>query len=424
ADVDPGVTLAWRAGREAATHDVYLSIDEQAVIDGSAPVATVTDAGYSSTFDLGRTYYWRVDEVNEAETPATWQGDVWSFSTPEYLVVDDFEAYNDINPGQEGSNRIFEAWIDGFGIATNGALVGYDPPQPSMETVTVHGGRQSMPLFYGNTGGATYSEATRTFAAPQDWTGYGIQRLGLWFQGAAGNTGQLYVKVNGSKIPYNGQASDLSQATWQHWSIDLTTSGLNLQNVRSLAIGIDGNGAAGTLYVDDIRLHRVPVAVLITLAPVNTFVATGDNGTIVSIDGISVDALVLGTTTFAGAPASAEFLPQHADNFDLSIGASADNQAYVQTLFAVPVTTIFLVEKGGNDSGFMQALDRNGLAVGEMIPFSPADFTKTGLQGVQNQVVAAAVITAAEPIYGIRIFPPAAGVLGIDPTSVCAVPAP
>ncbi|MHC4174668.1 MAG: hypothetical protein ACYTBX_16815, partial [Planctomycetota bacterium] len=38
--------------------------------------------------------------------------------------------------------------------------------------------------------------------------------------------------------------------------IDLASLGLNLQNVTKLAIGIDGNGASGTLYVDDIRLYR------------------------------------------------------------------------------------------------------------------------------------------------------------------------
>ncbi|HUV63558.1 MAG TPA: discoidin domain-containing protein [Sedimentisphaerales bacterium] len=261
ADVSVDGILAWRPGREAARHDVYLSTDEQAVIDGTAPAAAVTDASYSPALDLTSTYYWRIDEVNDAETPTIWQGDIWSFSTPEYLVVDDFEAYNDINPGQEGSNRIFEAWIDGYGVATNGALVGYDPPQPSMEMVTVHGGKQSMPLFYSNTGGATYSEAAHTLAAPQDWTKYGIQTLVLYFHGTPGNTGQLYVKVNGVKVAYPGDAADIAKPPakppWQQWNIDLASLGVNLQSVTTLAIGIEGNGAGGTLYVDDIVLYRL-----------------------------------------------------------------------------------------------------------------------------------------------------------------------
>ncbi|MHC4512009.1 MAG: discoidin domain-containing protein, partial [Planctomycetota bacterium] len=58
-DVDMNVTLGWRAGRDAATHDVSLSTDEQAVIDGTAPAVSVADASYSSPLDLGSTYYWR-----------------------------------------------------------------------------------------------------------------------------------------------------------------------------------------------------------------------------------------------------------------------------------------------------------------------------------------------------------------------------
>jgi len=84
ADVDVDVVLGWRAGREAATHNVYLNTDEQAVTNGTATAVSVTDASYSSSdLDLASTYYWRIDEVNEAETPTTWQGDVWDFTTKE-----------------------------------------------------------------------------------------------------------------------------------------------------------------------------------------------------------------------------------------------------------------------------------------------------------------------------------------------------
>jgi hypothetical protein len=248
-DVALDLDLSWRAGREAASHDVYLSTDEQAVIDGTAAAATVTGASYSSTLDLASTYYWRIDEVNEAETPTTWQGDVWNFSTIEYFVVEDFEDYNDYPP-----DEIFSTWKDGWEDPTNGSLAGHPEP-PFAETTIVHGGSQSMPLLYSNTSGATYSEAERTFAVPQDWTKYGIQTLGLWFHGTEGNTGQLYVKINGSMIPYDGQAGDIARAAWRPWNIDLTASGLNLQSVSSLAIGIDGNGAGGTLYFDDVRLY-------------------------------------------------------------------------------------------------------------------------------------------------------------------------
>ncbi|UCD00207.1 MAG: hypothetical protein JSW66_10060, partial [Phycisphaerales bacterium] len=130
-------------------------------------------------------------------------------------------------------------------------------------TGTVHGGEQSMPLLYSNTGGATYSEAERTFAVPQDWTKHGIQTLVLYFHGTPGNTGQLYVKVNGVKVAYDGDAAAIARIRWQQWNIDLASLGVNVQSVTTLALGIDGNGAAGTLYVDDIVLYRLAPEIVV-----------------------------------------------------------------------------------------------------------------------------------------------------------------
>ncbi|MHC4462302.1 MAG: LamG domain-containing protein [Planctomycetota bacterium] len=251
------VTLSWRAGREAAKHDVYLSTDEQAVIDGTAPITTVTDASHGPlSLDLAQTYFWKVDEVNEAESPAMWEGDLWNFTTREFLVVDDFESYNDLDPDAPQSNRIFNTWIDGYEQPMNGSIVGYDVP-PFAEQSTVHSGWQSMPLAYDNTGTAVHSEAERTFAVGQNWTKAGAVTLVLYFHGTEGNTGQLYVKVNDSKVVYDGDAGDIAKPQWQQWNIDLASVGMNLQNVTKLAIGINGTGASGKLYFDDIRLYRL-----------------------------------------------------------------------------------------------------------------------------------------------------------------------
>ena len=254
--VDIDVVLGWRAGREAAKHDVYFSADEQAVADGTAAVTTVTETSYGPLdLDLGMIYYWKINEVNMAETPTTLEGDVWNFTTRQFLVVDDFERYNDLDPTDPESNRIFNAWIDGYGIATNGSVVGYEIP-PFCERTIVHSGKQSMPLSYNNTGGAAYSEAERTFAVGQNWTQAGAATLVLYFHGTEGNTGQLYVKVDGSKVVYDGDAGDIAKPEWTQWSIDLASLGASLQNVTKLSTGIDGNGASGTLYFDDIRLYR------------------------------------------------------------------------------------------------------------------------------------------------------------------------
>jgi hypothetical protein len=86
------VVLGWNAGREAATHDLYISTDEQAVIDGTAPVVTAAETSYGPlALDLDMTHYWKVNEVNEAETTTTWESALWTFTTSDHIVVDDFE---------------------------------------------------------------------------------------------------------------------------------------------------------------------------------------------------------------------------------------------------------------------------------------------------------------------------------------------
>jgi hypothetical protein len=74
-----------------------------------------------------------------------------------------------------------------------------------------------MPLSYDNTGGAAYSEAERTFAVGQNWTKASAATFVLYFHGAEGNTGQLYIKVNGSKVAYDGDAGDIAKPQWKQW---------------------------------------------------------------------------------------------------------------------------------------------------------------------------------------------------------------
>ncbi len=70
----------------------------------------------------------------------------------------------------------------------------------------------------------------------------------------AGNSGQLDVKINDTKLLYNGDVADIAQAQWQQWHIDLA-SVAGLENVTALTIGIEGANATGMLYIDDIRLY-------------------------------------------------------------------------------------------------------------------------------------------------------------------------
>ena len=280
-NVDPtAAALSWRAGREAASHDVYISADRQAVADGTALAASVADASYAPTsLGLAATYYWKVVEVNQVETPSAWESDIWSFSTLTYLTVDDFESYTNESP-----NRVFQTWVDGAGFSPDeffpngndgngsGALVGYDPTLGDiMETGTVHGGRQAMPLSYDNSAAPRYSEAVRTFAEPQDWSGHGITTLTLYFRGDVNNApAPVYVKINNAKVVYNNGAAATTSPVWKQWNIDLASAtGANLTSVRTLAVGAgDGSsGGAGTLFIDDILLYAAAPQVVAPADP-------------------------------------------------------------------------------------------------------------------------------------------------------------
>jgi len=176
-EVDVDAVLNWRSGREAASHKVWFGTDRQAVAEGTAPAQSVTE----HTFDpgplaFGRTYYWKVAEVNDAASPKVWEGDLWTFSTREYLPVDDFENYTD----EEGS-RIFDAWIDGWTNNT-GSVVGH-LQAPFAERTIIHGGKQAMPFEYNNINAPFYSEAEQEFTPAQDWTLNGADSLSLWVRG-------------------------------------------------------------------------------------------------------------------------------------------------------------------------------------------------------------------------------------------------
>ena len=224
-------------------------------------VDTVATASYTPAVELGTQYYWRIDEVNQTTNPTTWAGDVWNFTTPAFLVVDDMESYNATD------KAIFDTWVDGYGTTTNGGQVGYGQPANNTfsETVTTHGGTRSMPFLYGRDG-ITTSEATRTYATAQNWKAAGIKTLTLWFYGAAENSAvSLYAKINDTKIAYSGAAANLQRRRWNQWNIDLTTVAA-AGAVAKLTIGVTGAGT-GTLLIDDLRLYKDVAAVLPPVDP-------------------------------------------------------------------------------------------------------------------------------------------------------------
>ena len=263
-DVQILTTLGWTPADTAASSDLYFGADADAVENATAasPEYAGNKALGSESHDpgklvLGADYHWRVDAVYPDKTV---KGLLWSFTTADFIGVDDFEAYNDIDPPDPNSNRIFDKWIDGFGTTTNGALVGNDLP-PYAEQGIVHGGAQSMPYLYDNN--LKTSEATLTLVYPRDWTEEGVAKLSLWFRGASGNAADLmFVALNGTAVVYHEDPAATQITGWNEWVIDLAEfAGVNLTNVNTITIGFGTKsspaaGGAGTMYFDDIRLVR------------------------------------------------------------------------------------------------------------------------------------------------------------------------
>jgi len=269
-DVAMATVLSWTAADNAASHEVYLGLDKDTVrsADTTSPEYMGSKALGTESFDAGllepdTTYYWRVDEVYTGNTV---RGPIWTFTVSKYLLVDDFEGYTDDDAAGEA---IWQTWTDGFGVADNGAQVGYLVP-PYCEQTIVHGGAQSMPLFYTNEAGVTNSEGVLPLMDLRDWTTAGVAGLSLWFRGDSANAADpLYVAVfNAAGSPAVVAYDDPSAATirsWVQWHIPLQSfvdQGINLTNVDKIAIGLGSNsgmasaGGSGTMYIDDIRLYR------------------------------------------------------------------------------------------------------------------------------------------------------------------------
>ncbi|MEA3227254.1 MAG: PA14 domain-containing protein, partial [Planctomycetota bacterium] len=192
-DARQTLELKWVAGDNAAQHDVYFGTDADAVAGADAGTAGIyqgqqAETGFSPPkLDWGATYYWRVDEINDVHPDSPWTGSLWSFTTANFLIVEDFEFYTDDDAAGEA---IWQAWIDGFGVPANGSQVGYLLP-PYAEQAIVHGGLQSTPFSYDNTAGATNSEAVLTLTYPRDWTEQGVEELSLWFRGYPASVGSF-----------------------------------------------------------------------------------------------------------------------------------------------------------------------------------------------------------------------------------------
>jgi hypothetical protein len=223
--------LSWVSGEYAAKHDVYFGTNYDDVNNagrGNDPHQVLVSQNQLAnthtprTLNFETTYYWRIDEVNDAHPDKLWKGPVWSFTVGSFLIVDDFEDYNNFSP-----HRVFQSWLDSIGYSADeyfpvayngngtGALVGHDIWSAGttyttiMETSIVHGGRQSMPLDYNNVVSPYYSETQHVWATSQNWTTLGIKALTLWFRGIPASVGSLTYDQATGTYTMTGSGADI-----------------------------------------------------------------------------------------------------------------------------------------------------------------------------------------------------------------------
>ena len=296
-DITHNPVLRWTAGAWTAVHDVYFGQDEELVANATTEDTEIYRGRQKldmvkyepESLQWGMTYYWRVDEVNfvtienedgtEDVNEIVWKGQAWSFTTAEFIVVEDFELYTD---NRDAGQAVFQAWTDGLGFSKpepnnpgneTGSIVGHDiwtqgtPHKTITETDIVHGGRQSMPLYYNNADEPYYSLTSRTWPTPQDWTVNGMDTFELYFKGAFDNgPEQLYLSIEDDAgqitvVIYPDSDAVLAEQ-WRQWSIplaDLIVNGVDVTAIRKLHIGVGDldnlqPGGIGIIHIDDIRV--------------------------------------------------------------------------------------------------------------------------------------------------------------------------
>jgi hypothetical protein len=126
-------TLSWSPDEAAVSQDVYFGDNYDDVANGTGDTFRVNQAkdmsfyivgfpGYPYPDGLvpGTTYYWRIDEVNEADPRSPWKGDVWSFTIPSTTAYnpDPADGAGFVDPNADLS------WTAGYGAKTHTVYLG------------------------------------------------------------------------------------------------------------------------------------------------------------------------------------------------------------------------------------------------------------------------------------------------------------
>jgi len=242
--VPTDVSLSWLEAEFATSRELWLGKEGAMEKVEPAPAGTTFDPG---TLELGQTYQWRVDQIGPSGTVT---GHTWTFTAGECISVEDFESYAD-------HAGIRAEWIEN--------ITDFD----YVFLATDSQGNNSMRFEFQNQYDPYFTEATRTFDSPQDWTAQAVEALSMLFIGEHENMEHLmYLKLEDAagqsfkvEHPYTYACqSDI----WRQWTVALeqfSNGGIDLGSVKKIAIGLgDGTSSAQEgedkdhIYIDQIQL--------------------------------------------------------------------------------------------------------------------------------------------------------------------------
>jgi hypothetical protein len=166
------------------------------------------------------------------------------------MSVEDFDAYID-------DAGLMSAWVDNI------------PDWDYVFLAKDAGGNNSIRFELQNQFEPFFTEATRTFDSPQDWTAHGVEALSLSFVGEKeNNEHQMYLILEdaaGQSLKVEHPFTHACQSdSWRLWTFALgqfSDAGVDLSSVKKCTIGFGDGTSSGQLgddrdivFIDEINL--------------------------------------------------------------------------------------------------------------------------------------------------------------------------
>jgi hypothetical protein len=233
-DASVDAELNWIEASFATSRELWLGKAEAMEKVEPAPTGTTYTP---SNLELGQTYQWRVDQVGPAGTVT---GYVWTFTTDDCLDVGGFDSHaNDA--------ELQAAWPHNIGGGFQYVFLAADSQ-----------GNKSMQLDVQNQYEPYFTEVTRTYDGPQDFTAFGVETMSLSFVGRDDNVEHpLYVRLEdaaGQSLQVEHQFTYACQSEiWRQWDVALAqfgAAGVDLTNVTKITVGM-GSGSPSEQSLND-----------------------------------------------------------------------------------------------------------------------------------------------------------------------------